>query len=183
MAKKDVQDYPYQKLGQLLGVIPHEDERGLILSLSSFAEESLRRLLMVYMRDVKSSAKLIEDFGAPLGTFSAKIAAAYALGLISDTQYADLEQLRNIRNQFAHTWTGVSFKTDSVRKRIDNLSEPRHGVPDSQFDPQFDKVRRTFSGTIAEMELLAERIKTLDLRLKPIAAHAVELTKQNKNRT
>ncbi|PDT05138.1 hypothetical protein CO666_05780 [Rhizobium chutanense] len=88
MPKKnlDVQDFPYQKFSQLLGLLQEQDERGLILSVASFAEESLRRLILAYMRDVKSAKKLIDEFGAPLGTFSSRIATAYALGLINDTR-------------------------------------------------------------------------------------------------
>ena len=39
----------------------------------------------------------------PLATFSARIKLCYRLGLIDETLYQALEQLRNIRNQCAHS--------------------------------------------------------------------------------
>ncbi|MGO8468352.1 MltR family transcriptional regulator [Rhizobium leguminosarum] len=177
--KNEVQDFPFQKFAQLLGLLQQQDERGLILSVASFAEESLRRLILAYMRDVKSAGKLIDEFGAPLGTFSSRIATAYALGLISDRQFSDLEHLRQIRNGFAHNWAGVSFETPTIKGHIADLSEAE-GYVDVNAEPRFDKVRRTMSLLIAQLELLAERIKKLDLRLKPIGAHAEALTRQNR---
>jgi DNA-binding MltR family transcriptional regulator len=46
-----------------------------------------------------------------LGTFAARIAAAYSMGLISDLEYKDCELIRKIRNEFAHK-VHMSFKDD-----------------------------------------------------------------------
>ncbi|WP_179869618.1 hypothetical protein [Rhizobium chutanense] len=73
----------------------------------------------------------------------------------------------------------MSFETASIKGHIAALSDGR-GYIDRDAEPKFDKVRRTMSDLIAQMEMLAERIKVLDLRLKPIGAHASELTRQNK---
>jgi DNA-binding MltR family transcriptional regulator len=47
---------------------------------------------------------------------------AFALGLISEKTYRDLQILREIRNEFAHFSESVSFDTPSVRDRCRELS-------------------------------------------------------------
>jgi hypothetical protein len=76
----------------------------LVLSLAAFAEEALGALLKAFMTPSEATAQLIEGFNAPLGTFSSRIKAAYAIGLITKEQFLDLERLRKIRNEFAHSW-------------------------------------------------------------------------------
>ena len=49
-----------------------ESDRGLVLSMSAFMEESLGLVLKKYLKDVPATTELIEGFNAPLGTFSAR---------------------------------------------------------------------------------------------------------------
>ncbi|WP_241522926.1 hypothetical protein [Chimaeribacter arupi] len=94
---------PFNDLNILNGYLDSLDERGLILSLAAFSEDSLGKLLSEFMRDSKTSKDLIEGFNAPLGTFSSRIKACYSLGLITDKQYNDLEILRKVRNKFSRS--------------------------------------------------------------------------------
>ena len=63
----------------------------------------------------------MDGFNAPIGTFSARILAAFALGIISEREYRECSTLRKIRNQFAHSLT-VSFETQSVADMCKNLT-------------------------------------------------------------
>jgi hypothetical protein len=57
----------------------------------------------------------------PLGTFSARINLGFMLKIYDEQAWRDLDVIRDIRNDFAHT-TGIgSFDTASVRNRCANL--------------------------------------------------------------
>jgi hypothetical protein len=78
-------------------------------------------------------SKLVEGFNAPLGTFSTRIVATHALGLISDREAAELNTLRKVRNRFAHE-VHVSFETDAVRDICSNLKMCAQDYDDVKVD-------------------------------------------------
>lgn len=98
------------------------DDRGLVLSLSAFAEDALGDLVGEFMAPVEAAKQLLKGFNAPLGTFSSRIKASFALGLISQEQYRDLEHLRKIRNEFAHDWRPISLTARTVVGHVAGLS-------------------------------------------------------------
>jgi len=63
---------------------------------------------------------LLEGFNAPLGTLSTRIAAAAALGLISEREAKEADRLRKIRNFFAHH-VHISFDDQNIRDLCGNL--------------------------------------------------------------
>ena len=77
------------------------------------------------MLDIPKAVELLEGGNAPLGTFSARINACYFLGLISDDEHHDLNQMRRIRNAFAHDFH-TSFETESVVDRCRTLRNKAH---------------------------------------------------------
>lgn len=101
------------------------DERGLVLSLAAFSEDSLGKMLSRFLLDNKVSRELIEGFNAPLGTFSSRIKACFSLGLIDERQYKDLEILRKVRNKFSHSWESISLNDDVISAQISNLNFSR----------------------------------------------------------
>ena len=74
-------------------------------------------------RDEKTWEKLTDD-RAPLGTFSQKIVAAYAFGLINETVRDWLDSIRHIRNAFAHAKTEIDFKNEAVVYELRHLTLP-----------------------------------------------------------
>lgn len=97
-----------------------ESERGAVLVSTGFLEEQLRQVLAAFLIEDKAAASLLEGSNAPLGTFSARITACFAMGLISQAEHHDLHQLRRIRNDFAHS-IHVSFETPSIADRCKTL--------------------------------------------------------------
>lgn len=118
-------DPVFGRINCLMHLTRKEDERGLVLSVGAFAEDLLGRLLLAYLRPGKSSSDLVEGFNAPLGTFSSRIKACHAFGIISDEQQRDLDIARKIRNEFAHNWEGCSFEKQNVRDLADALTASR----------------------------------------------------------
>jgi DNA-binding MltR family transcriptional regulator len=101
-------DPDLDSLNRFQALVRQHDDRGLALSLAAFAEDTLGRLLLVYLREEKQSKELVEGFNAPLGTLSTRIKACFSLGLLTKEQYQDLELCRKIRNAFAHDWEEVT---------------------------------------------------------------------------
>ena len=108
-------------LNSLLESLWNLDDRGLVLALAAFAEDTLGMLLVAYLGDTKQAKDLIVNFSAPLGSFSTRIKAAFAIGLLHREQYDDLELLREIRNAFAHDWQGVSFERDQIKSFVRSM--------------------------------------------------------------
>ncbi|MFO0244140.1 MAG: MltR family transcriptional regulator [Acidobacteriota bacterium] len=132
------------------------DDRGLILSLSAFAEDALGSLLKAYLIPSNASAQLLEGFNAPLGTLSARIKAAYAMGLITKEQFSDLERLRKIRNDFAHTWKPISLTQTKVATLVQGMNYSRI---DSRFPMSVhEKVRSSISCLLIELRSAAHQI-------------------------
>lgn len=132
------------------------DERGLILSLAAFAEDSLGVLLKAFMLSVDATNSLLEGFNAPLGTFSSRIRAAYALGLVTKDQFDDLEHLRKIRNKFSHTWQPISFSDPTITGHIKAIN---YNYVDDVFpETLIDKVRSSISFLLIELQVAADQI-------------------------
>lgn len=71
----------------------------------------------------KHVSQLLDDPGAPLGSFSARITVAKALGLISENMAAELDHIRRIRNAFAHSLRPLTFDHDDVATHCRKLPD------------------------------------------------------------
>lgn len=132
------------------------DERGLILSLAAFAEDSLGSLLKSFMLSVDATNNLLEGFNAPLGNFSSRIRAAYALGLITKDQFEDLEHLRKIRNKFSHTWQPISFSEPTITGHIKALNYSY--IDDTFPETLIDKVKSSIFFLLVELQVATDQI-------------------------
>jgi hypothetical protein len=98
---------------EFLAEFNKETERGAALAAAAMIDDQLGRTIEAFLVPNKGSKALLDGFNAPLGSFSARIAAAFGLGLISEVEYRECEILRKVRNEFAHQ-IKVSFMTDKV---------------------------------------------------------------------
>ncbi len=92
-----------------------ESDRGLALVAAEFFDLTLERLLLArFASSLKRQPKLIkplfEGFG-PLSTFSSKISVSYAIDLLQNWMASDLDLIRRIRNEFAHSLEPKLFET------------------------------------------------------------------------
>ena len=101
-------------------------EGGAVLDFAESLNEGLLDLLRGHSVTGKSADDLFKARG-PLATFSARIDAAHAFGLITDSERRDLDLIRQIRNAFAHVSLGsladISFNLPAVRTRCLQLAE------------------------------------------------------------
>lgn len=83
--------------------------RGLVLVWASIIDDVLERMLKSYFVPINREQR-DELFGpmGPVGEFSNRIKMAFALGLIKRDEMDCIDELRRIRNKFAHR-LGVSL--------------------------------------------------------------------------
>ncbi len=109
-------------------------DRATVVMFGSFVEANLERLLTSVMRsdlNSKDRKQLFEYEGA-VGTFSSKIIMAYALGLIGPVTRSDLNSIRFLRNEFAHSRMPFDFQTPEAKAVCDQLKivdEPGSHIP------------------------------------------------------
>jgi DNA-binding MltR family transcriptional regulator len=100
-----------------------ETDRGCALYAAAFIDDSLKDLLTYYFVDDEqlSSDLLDSRQNGPLSTFYARIIACRALGLVSKAVARDLDLIRKIRNEFAHSAEPVTFNASEVANRCREL--------------------------------------------------------------
>ena len=159
----------FGQVNRLMELANKQHDRALALTVASFAEECLGRLLRTFFREVKASEDLLEGFNAPLGTFAARTKVCHAMGLLSDIQFKDLELIRKIRNEFAHTWDECSFDDEKIKDWVSSLSPPRiSGDSPKSHEAKF---RSSMFGILVEVEVLQSKIEGENKRLSSIAVH------------
>jgi hypothetical protein len=162
------EDEVFGNMNRLMSLTNDEDDRGLALSMAAFSENCLGRLLIAYMCDEKASFDLVEGFNAPLGTFSSRIKAGAALGLLSKNQQADLDLARKVRNEFAHSWEDCSFEKQNIKDWVLQMSDSR--IHDRHPITTRRKFHYTMSCTLVELEYLLSTLGNGKRRI-PIVAH------------
>ncbi|HEY4029967.1 MAG TPA: hypothetical protein VGM25_06460 [Caulobacteraceae bacterium] len=110
------------------------NDRATAILYGTFVETSLRRLLETKIRDDLSSAdrKKIWEYEGPLGSFSPKTIMAYALRLIGPMSRGDLDLIRLLRNEFAHSRVSFNFATPEVADicaRLQIVDQPQTSIP------------------------------------------------------
>ena len=104
-----------EDLATFVDEIKKETDRGLPLVSTSLIDHLLQETLRAFCCEVKSVQSLLDDGNAPLGTFSSRINACHALGLIDDYEWREVTLLRKIRNLFAHSKHGFDFGDAKVQ--------------------------------------------------------------------
>ena len=163
-------------LNRFLSLVGAQDERAMVLSLATFIEDTLGRLIIAYFRSCKATKELVEGFSAPLGTLGTRTKAAFAFGLITEEQFRDMEILRKIRNQFAHNWEGVSLARNDLQALVGQLSgytldrQPIVGT-------DRERLLRTLSCCCIELQVFLGRLESGRTQKAPDVSHRLSTEK------
>jgi DNA-binding MltR family transcriptional regulator len=107
-----------------------ESDRGCVLVGAAILEQRLEELFRVVFSGNGIGKKMQDtlfDTNGPLATFSSKVKLSYTLGFIAKEVYEDLDRIRRIRNDFAHSVNDVDFLSDdAVSAAIDGLHCVQH---------------------------------------------------------
>jgi len=109
------------ELQEAFSQFSNERPRASALMAAAWVDDALRAVLQAYLSRDHATASALLRADAPLGSFGVRIKIAFLLGLISSEARADLDSIREIRNQFAHVRTRVSFKTDKIAVKCKRL--------------------------------------------------------------
>jgi DNA-binding MltR family transcriptional regulator len=134
-----------------------ETDRGCALMAAAFLDEKLKNLLQAFLiNDPKSFEYLFYGTGG-LSSFSSRIEMAYLLGFISPNMKRDLNMIRKIRNEFAHSAEVINFNTSPISDRCNELKY----VPETyrERSPRDKFIRASFiiAGIILGHTLSTER--------------------------
>jgi len=110
-----------EEVGQFLNEFNKESDRGAVLISASLLDERLMKILEAFFIEIEESRDLLSAPNAPLGTFAARLSAAYSLGLIQENEYQEITIIRKIRNEFGHKWSGVNFESQRITSLFNNL--------------------------------------------------------------
>jgi hypothetical protein len=126
-AEKEKPDFA--ELGRRIrdGIIhSHRMSHGnVVASAAAILDQMLEQAIMTKLPslDKRLSKNLFEDF-RPLGSFAAKIDLAHALGITSDFIYAEIQKIRKIRNEFAHSVKILSLDVEPMKSLFLDLKRP-----------------------------------------------------------
>lgn len=115
-----------EEIDKLQDSLAEESDRGMALISSALAELGLfwaiyRR--MPYLGE-EVKAQTFIGVGAPLGSFSSRIIIARAMGIIGPETETLLNQVRQIRNAFAHALRSLDFENDRIKLECERLKLP-----------------------------------------------------------
>jgi DNA-binding MltR family transcriptional regulator len=127
----------YQILIDLASPHPHPAtaDRTAAISGVAFIDHAIQRAIVTHLRigaDDKDTKSLFDGDRAPLGSLSARIMTARALGVIGPQTTEDLHTLRTIRNTFAHAILHIQFADKEVSDLCLSLNHLRQTLPDGQ---------------------------------------------------
>ena len=108
----------------LSDVLNTESDRGCVLVGASILDNMLEKVIKhnLFLGATgarKEAVNSLFEVNGPLSTFWSRIQFGYAIGIIKNTMYHDLEVIRKLRNEVAHN----IYKIDFSNKKISNKTE------------------------------------------------------------
>lgn len=110
-------------------------DRAVAIVGPTFLDTLVTELLISFLVDDEKEVRRLMQPDGPLGTFGAKVSAAYCLGLIGETIKSDLRLVAKVRNRFAHDLradfsdTNITSWCEALRWHKKSLmEEPPHGA-------------------------------------------------------
>jgi DNA-binding MltR family transcriptional regulator len=131
-----------EEVDQLMHELDTDGPRGVAMIAAAIVDDVLLGAVKYRMVPLTEGEES-ELFGVdrPLSSFSSRIKLGYALGIFGKNTRHDLDNLRKIRNAFAHARRAISFETPEIAA----LCEAFHVVKDI-IDYQDLEHKRLFVG-------------------------------------
>ena len=125
MRDEDLADF-----SAFLDEFQQETDRGAALVGAALIDLKLADTLRSFMVSPAAARSLLDGGTAALGTFSARIKATFALGLIDDNERRECDIIRRVRNEFAHRPHGVGFDDPAIATFCERLQSDLPGSRD-----------------------------------------------------
>ena len=150
------------KFAKLRREMIKESDRGLALYATAHIDSELESVLRKKLIGSEQHLNEIFSFNGPVGTFSAKIKLAYSLGLIDKIMMDDINTLRKIRNEFAHSDQTLSFETQKNKDLCNNL-KMNVKPEDSSCRSKCMNVVAGICGPLYGVNITSEKFKELEI--------------------
>lgn len=124
----------FRQLNEFTQTLNAESDRGAALVAAEILSEELAKLIKSKMVNHKKLIKDAFNFQGALGSFSGRIDHAFLLGLLPNVVRQDLNLLRAIRNEFAHSTAAKTFETHSIKSRCMELNY--YGIGEKSSPPR-----------------------------------------------
>jgi DNA-binding MltR family transcriptional regulator len=109
---------------RLVNEFQSKSDRAVAILGTTYLNTHLARLLECFIINDEKIAKMLLGEENPLGTFEARIKAAYGFGLISRTEYHDLVLIWHIRNRFIGDMGEGKFDEEEIQNLCKRLKIP-----------------------------------------------------------
>ncbi len=156
-----------------------ESDRGCVLLSVSYLEDALGKYILSYLKGNNTFKKKILNYN--LSNFSSRINFAFSIGLINEKLMNDLNIIRNIRNEFAHSFEIIDFNSSVVNNHIKNLNYNFRKKNEVSNRSQFTTYIFAFLGVI-----MPYQNKSLDIKdpidLEQVFINVHQMMKQNVNK-
>lgn len=106
-----------------------EDDRAAAILVAAEMDRVLLAILSDHLLKSSDVSSPFLERDGPLEAFGSRIELGYRIGLLPPVFHNDLHMIRRIRNAFAHSPSGLSFDSPSIKIYIEKL---HHGIQESQ---------------------------------------------------
>lgn len=121
-----------ESLEALLKEWLNESDRGCVLVSAAYLEDTLETLLRTHLSSdtncVKKAVDPLFQTMGPLSSFSAKIKLVFALKLVNAGQFCDLEIVRKVRNNVAHSFDKATFSSQQIADYTSSLTSSDRAI-------------------------------------------------------
>ena len=154
-----------EEIKTLLSEMFNQSDRAAAVVAASVLDELLRKALLSFLLESSKADELLFGVYKPLSSLKAKTDVALLLGLISPDECADLNTIRQIRNDFAHKFDILTFSTTGISLLCGKLNGFRKTNPPAGLTPTSADVFK-FSVTV-----LAYRLHHLSVTLPRVSGY------------
>lgn len=174
MIRRELSD---DEFDQSLTALFDTSDRSAAIVASALVEHGLEVAIGASLENADNLSGLFQGPSAPIGTFSARILIARALGCISAEVEQDLRIIKEVRNSFAHALMRISFKTPELAatcEKIRTYQERTQAKPEWFSDARWRYHRACYEIYVLLLEEANRRLEAkLDRRVREDLAHAL----------
>lgn len=110
-----------KQCNEWVGRLTTNSDTEVAVIVASYVDAALEALLRNFLIDDQNEADELLGADRPIGSFGARIRTAYVLGLITRQERDDLKRIKDIRNEFAHSFEGRDFTQQPIRSWCENI--------------------------------------------------------------
>ena len=111
---------------QLINSLEKESDRAKLVLVVSWIDHFLNvKLQNEFSKGNKKARKDLFSSNGPFAAFSSKLNLAFCAGWIDSDVYHDIQIIKKLRNDCAHSIDSISLNEEKIRKEIEKFKVPR----------------------------------------------------------